>query len=98
MLRATEGEERERYKAPLTSCGRFEDRGAGWFKAFGAWIAGKLRGLEEGHEGLEKETADLCSRPASEGKGDPKCVPTYRAVFIGVNDTTGLLTLGWRGH
>ena len=47
LLRATGADERQRYEALLTFCGRHGDRGAGWFKAYEAWIAGRLRELEE---------------------------------------------------
>ena len=56
LLRATGADEIERYKTLLVFCGQFEDGGAGWFKAFEAWIAMRLQALEG--EGLDKEAAD----------------------------------------
>lgn len=57
-----------RYKALLSFCGLLEVIGAGWFKAFGAWIAGMLRGLEQCCGSLQREVTDLPRKPASKGK------------------------------
>lgn len=68
MLRATGADETERYEALLTYCGRHGDRGAGWFKAYEAWIAGRLRELEEDGEGLEEKTAKSSPKPTLKRK------------------------------
>lgn len=60
--------EKCRYKALLSFCGLLEVIGAGWFKAFGAWIAGMLRGLEQCCGSLHREITDLPRKPASKGK------------------------------
>lgn len=75
MLKATGANERQRYEALLTICGRLEDGGAGWFRAFKAWIVGRLREMKDGDEGLEKKTADLSTKPASKGKAGSKKAP-----------------------
>ncbi len=75
LLRATRADEKKRYKALLTFCERFKDRDAGWFNAFGAWIFGRLRELEEKCEGFGKRTAALSSTRAYKGKAGSKDVP-----------------------
>ena len=57
LLRATSADEEERYKALLTFCERVEHTGAGWFKALGAWIEGRLQQLDSGGKGLEKQSS-----------------------------------------
>lgn len=74
-LKATGANERQRYEALLTICGGLEDGGAGWFRAFKAWIVGRLRELKDGGEGLEKKTADLSTKPASKSKAGSKKAP-----------------------
>lgn len=74
LLRATGADERERYKALLTFCGGHGNQGAGWFKAYEAWIAGRVRELEVG-EGLDKKAAKSSSKSASKGKVGSKSVP-----------------------
>lgn len=72
MLRATGADERERYEALLAFCRRREDGRAGPFKAFAAWIGGRLQELDKG---VEKETADPSSEPVSKGKAGSKNLP-----------------------
>lgn len=74
MLRATGVDVSERYEALLIFCRRHGHGGAGWFKAFEAWITVRLGELEEGYEGLEK-TEKASSKPAPEGKTGSKNVP-----------------------
>ena len=74
LLRATGADERKRYEALLRFCGRHEDGGAGWFKAFEAWIIGRLEGLE-GLGGLEKKTEKSSSKLTLKGKAGSKNVP-----------------------
>ena len=74
MLRATGVDVRERYEALLTVCGRHGHGGAGWFKAFGAWITVRLGELEEVKEGLEK-TEKVSSKPDSERGTGSENVP-----------------------
>ena len=68
ILRATRVDERVRYQALLIFCEQFEDGDVGWFKALGAWIAGRLRELEEVGTSLDKETAGV----SLEGKAASK--------------------------
>ena len=77
MKRATGAAEKDRYEALLLFCVRQEDGGAGWFKAFQAWISGRLREIEEGDgdEDSEKTTAKSSSKPASQGKTGSKTLP-----------------------
>ena len=58
----------ERYDPLLLLCGQFEDGGAEWFKAFGAWIAMRLRALEGG-QGSGKKTADSSLQPTPKVQG-----------------------------
>ena len=75
MLRATGADERERYEALLAFCSRLEDGRAGPFKAFAAWIGGRLQELDKGGKELEKETAGPSSEPVSKGKAGSKNLP-----------------------
>lgn len=75
MLRATGADERTRYEALLTFCGQHKYGGAGWFKAFQVWITGRLREMEEGGEGLGKQTAKSSSKSTSQGKTGSKTAP-----------------------
>ena len=76
VLRATGSDERERYEALLAFCGRHEGGAAGWFKAFQAWILGRLRELKVENEALNSKSAkSSSSKPASKGMVGSKPLP-----------------------
>ena len=75
MLRATGADARERYAALLAFCGRHESGAAGWFKAFQAWMLGRLRELKVENECFKSKSAKSFSKPASKGEVGSKKLP-----------------------
>lgn len=75
LLRATGADESERYETLLAFCKRHEGGAAGWFKAFQAWILGRIRELKVENEGLKNMSAKSSSKPGSKSKVGSKILP-----------------------